>query len=175
MNGSVVEGPALSRLMTHAGIVGALLIAVNVVVGRVRMRALIANGAMTEAQANRFCLGALVTVAVVYGLFELVNGLSGVPMPCQLSLPMTDSRLLPFYALTVASGAALLYWVWKRGGDRTLAVVGPAFTRGSVSAKSYTPAQVRLWLTGLIVVGWTGFVVIRLVTPAPPPFPGCAP
>jgi hypothetical protein len=161
--------------MDHAAIVGVVVIAINVIVGRVRMRALIANGTMTEAQANRFCLGAVVTLAVAGGLFELVNGLSGVPMPCQLSLPMTDSRLLPSYALTVALGAALLYWVWTRGGDRTLALVAPAFSRVGVTAKTYTPAQVRVWLTGLIVVAWTGFAVMRLLMPAPPPFPGCAP
>lgn len=162
-------------LMNHAAILGVLVCAINVVVGRVRMRALIANGTMTEAQANRFAVGAVVALAVVGGLFELVSGLSGVPMPCQLSLPMTDARLLPSYALTVALGAALLYWVWKRGGDQTLALVAPAFLRGGVTAKTYTPAQVRLWLTGLIVVSWTGFAVMRLIMPAPPPFPGCAP
>ena len=161
--------------MNHAAIVGGVVIAVNVIVGRVRMRALIANGTMTEAQANRFCLGAVATLAVVGGLFELVNGFSGVPMACQLSLPMMDSRLLPSYALTMALGAAFLYWLWKRGGDRTLALVAPAFSRVGVTAKTYTPAQVRFWLTGLIVVAWTGFAVMRLIMPAPPPFPGCAP
>jgi hypothetical protein len=161
-------------LMTHVWTLGFLVIAVNLVVGRVRMRALIIDGAMTAAQANRFCLRGAVILAVVAALFESVSWLSGVPMPCQLSLPLTDARLLPSHVLTVLLGAALLYWVWRRGGDRTLAMVAPAFRRGNVSANTYTPRQVRLWLTVLLVVAWTGYAVMRVSMPPPPPFPGCA-
>jgi hypothetical protein len=160
-------------LMNHVGILGVLVLAVNLGVGRFRMRALIANGAMTGAQADRFCLRAAAILVVVGALFELVTWLSGVPTLCQLSLPLTDARLLPSHALTVLLGAALLYWVWRRGGDRTLAVVAPAFSRGGVTAKVYTPRQVRVWLTALVVVAWTGFAVMRLTTPSVPPLPGC--
>jgi hypothetical protein len=160
-------------LMSHVWSVGGLLIVVNLVVARVRMRALIANGVMTAAQATRFCLRAAVIVAVVGALFELVAWRSGVATPCQFSLPLTDSRLLPSHGLTVLLGAALLYWVWSRGGDLTLAMVAPAFRRGSMTATTYTPRQVRLWLTVLLVVAWTGYAVMRLSMPPPPPFPGC--
>ena len=117
----------MSAFMTHVWGLGALGVALNLVVGRVRMRALVAKGVMTDAQANRFCVR-----------------------------------------------AALLYWVWRRGGDGTLALVAPAFSRGSVTEKTYTPRQVRLWLTALMVVAWTGFAVMRVSMPPPPPIPGCA-
>jgi len=161
-------------LMTHVWALGFLVIAVNLVVARVRMRALITQGAMTAAQANRFCLRAAAILAVVAALFESVTWLSGLPTPCQLSLPLADARLLPFHVLTVLLVAALLYWVWRRGGDRTLAMVAPAFSRGSVSAKTFTPRQVRVWLTVLLVVSWTGYAVMRVSMPLAPPFPGCA-
>src|SRR4051794_4790950 len=123
----------MPSLMTHVWMLGVPVMGVNLAIGRVRMRALVANGTMTDVQANRFCLRAAVTVAIVGGLFELVTRLSGVPTPCQFSLPMTDSRLLPSYALTGLLGATFLYWIWRRGGDRTLAMVAPAFGRGSVT------------------------------------------
>ena len=138
------------------------------------MRALVAKGVMTDAQANRFCVRAALILCIAGALFELVSRLSGVPTLCEFSLPVTDPRLLPSYALTLLLGAALLYWVWRRGGDGTLALVAPAFSRGSVTEKTYTPRQVRLWLTALMVVAWTGFAVMRVSMPPPPPIPGCA-
>jgi hypothetical protein len=143
-------------LMTHVWALGFLVIAVNLVVARVRMRALVIQGAMTAEQANRFCLRAAVIIAIVAALFESVTWLSGVPTPCQLSLPFADPRLLPFHVLTALLGAALLYWVWRRGGDRTLAMLAPAFSRGGVRTKIYTPRQVRVWLTVLLVRGVDG-------------------
>jgi hypothetical protein len=53
-------------------------------------------------------------------------------------------------------------------------MVAPAFSRGGVRAKIYTPRQVRVWLTVLLVVAWTGYAVMRVSMPPPPPFPGCA-
>lgn len=137
------------------------------------MRDLIADGKMTEAQANRFCLRAVIVIAVICVFGELAALGSGVPMMCQLSLPLTHPRLLPFHVLTLSSGAAFLYWLWRRGGDRTLALVAPAFGRGWGAAKTYTPRQIRLWATAVVAVSWTGFVVMRLSTPVPPLFPGC--
>ncbi len=137
------------------------------------MRTLVAKGTLTDVQANRFCLRAAATFVAVGGLFEVVTFLSGVSAPCALSLPLTDARLLPSHALTLVLGATLLYWVWKRGGDRTLALVGPAFARGALREKTYTPRQVRIRITTLIVVAWTGYVVMRLSMPPPPRFPGC--
>ena len=163
----------MPALLNHVWILGVLVIAVNLVIGRVRMRALIAKGAMTAAQANRFCWVAGAILVVTGAVFELVTWLWGVPAPCQFSLPLADSRVLPNYGLTVVLGGSLLYWVWRRGGDRTLALVAPAFSRGGVTEKTYTPRQVRLWLTVLLLVAWGGYVVMRLSMPTPPPFPGC--
>ena len=160
-------------LVNHGWALGALVIGASMLIARVRMRDLIAEGKMTEAQANRFCLRAAVVVAVVGVLGEVAALGSGVPMMCQLSLPLTDPRLLPFHVLTVSSGAAFFYWIWRRGGDRTLALVAPAFGRGWGARKIYTPRQIRVWATAVIAVSWTGFVVMRLSASVPPPFPGC--
>ena len=88
-------------------------------------------------------------------------------------LPMTDRAAWPTYLLTLPFGIGLLYWVWRRGGDRTLARVAPAFTRGPASGKKYTPGQVRVALTGLIVVAGGGYLVIHVVLPMPTEMPGC--
>ncbi len=157
----------MASLMNHAWLTGTLIICLNIVFGRFRMRAMIANGALTEVEANRFCLNAAVVVIVLCGLFEILTLRTGVPLLCQPLLPLTDRRLLPTYALTLLCGAVFLFWVWKRGGDRTLAKVAPAFTRGGRADTRYTPEQVRFWCTAFLVVAWVGYVVMRAVLPLP--------
>jgi hypothetical protein len=143
-------------LTSHFWIIGLLVMYVNLGIGRVKMRTLVAEGRLSDFEANRFCIYAALAFAALFGAFEMFSFASGIPPQCQMLLPMTDRAAWPIYLLTLLSGIALLYWVWRRGGDRTLALVGPAFTRGPTSGKKYTPAQVRVALTGLIVVAWGG-------------------
>jgi hypothetical protein len=132
----------------HFWAVGVVVICVNVLIARFRMRELIAGGSMSAADANRFCLGAAIVFAIVFGSLEVEQQLTGIPMHCRFSLPVADRTNFPKIAIGLLSGGALVYWVWRRGGDRTLALFGPAFTRRSVSGKKYTPRQVRWVITG---------------------------
>ena len=140
------------------------------------MRALIDDGALTALDANRFCIKAAIVLAFVCGAFEAITLLAGISAQCQLVLPFTDRRLWPFYGLTLTCGVVLLGWIWKWGGDRTLAKVGPAFARGVVRDKRYSPRQVRFWSTSMLVIAWGGFVAMRLTMPTPTPaeMPFCA-
>jgi hypothetical protein len=166
---------AQNPLLAHVWLLGAPLFWVHIGIGRWRLRPLIARGALTAAQANRFCWGAAVTVLVVAVAFEVAGALSGLAPMCQLSLPLGDPRQRPMYAVTLLLGAAFLYWVWKRGGDRQLALIGATFFQGGRGDKTFTPGQVRFAMTALIVLSWGGYVVMRLAMPDPPPFPGCGP
>jgi hypothetical protein len=163
----------MTNLTNHFWIVALLFMYVNLAIGRVRMRTLIGEGRLSELDANRFCVKAAIALAVVCGALEVVSLASGISPLCEMVLPITDKALWPSYLLTFASGGALLYWVWKRDGDRTLAVVGPAFTRGSMTSKKYTPGQVRVGLTTFMALAWGGYVVMRLALPLPSEMPGC--
>jgi hypothetical protein len=157
----------MTLLTDHIWLVGLLAMFLNVVIGRVRMRAMVARGALTDREANRFCLNAAVVLVVVYGLFEIVMLLTGLSAQCQLLLPLTQPSSWPFHGLTLLCGAALLFWVWKRGGDRTLAKFAPAFMRGAGRDTSYTPGQVRLWSTVTLVIAWGGYLGMRFAAPMP--------
>ena len=166
----------MTLLWNHMYLIGGLVMLVNLAIGRVRMRGLIAAGALSQVKANRFCVNAAVALAVTSGVFEALTVLTGLPTHCQLLLPMAHRSLWPFYGLTVLAGGALLYWVWRRGGDQTLAAVAPAFVRGIAQDKKYTPQQVRVGLTAILVLAWGGFIAMRLTMPMPSPteFPPCA-
>jgi hypothetical protein len=131
----------MTLLRSHIWLAGMIVMFVNIIIARVRMPALIADGRLTAREANRFCISAAVALAILCALFEAVTSLTGLPPECQL--------LLPF----------------RRGGDETLAKVGPAFTRGDVRKKVYSPRQVRVWLTVLLVIAWGGYVAMGLVVP----------
>lgn len=151
----------------HAGSIGVLVCLVYIAVGRVRMQALIADQALTPAEANRFCIAATVAVAVFAGLYATIAFVAGIPERCLL--PFTHPRLWPLHGLLLASIALLLYWLWLRGGDGLLARVAPAFTHGAARDASYTPRQVRLWITAMMVVGYGGIAALRLTTTIPSP------
>jgi hypothetical protein len=157
----------MNLLMNHFWLAALVVMLVNIVIARVRMRGMIADGALTDLEANRFCINAAVVLAVVCGLFEAVTLVTDLPAQCQLLLPITHRGHWPFYGLTVLCGAALLFWIWKRGGDRILAKVGPAFNRSAARGKSYTPERVRFWCTAALAVGWGGYVAMRLSMPTP--------
>jgi hypothetical protein len=165
----------MTLLMNHVWLVGLLVMFVNIVVGRVRMQAMITDGALTEREANCFCINASVVLAVMCGLFGAITVYTGLPAHCQLLLPFTDRRTWSFYGLTVLCGAALLFWIWRRGGGQTLARIGPAFARGAARDKRYTPQQVRFWTTATLVIAWGGYIAMRLAMPMPTPaeMPSC--
>jgi hypothetical protein len=167
----------MTLLMNHGWLAGLLVMFVYLIIGRVRMRAMIADGALTDLDANRFCIKAAVVLAVVFGLFEVVTLLSGLPLICQALLPITHPSVWRSYGLTVLCGGAFLFWVWKGGGDRTLAKVGPAFSRGRTRKTRYTPERVRFWSTATIVIAWGGYTAMRFTMPMPmpthPDMPSC--
>lgn len=159
-------------LKNHIWLAGVLVMSGVIVFGRMRMAPMIAEGALTEREANRFCINAALAFAVAGGLFEVVTLVTGVPLMCQRLLPVTHRSLWPLHALTLSCGAALLFWVWKRGGDRTLAKVIPAFVTSAGRDVRYTPARVRFWTTATIVISWAGYVAMGFVVP--PVSPGDA-
>src|SRR5579863_3688321 len=126
----------MTLLPINMWLAGVLVMLVGIIIGRARMRELVADGKLTAREANRFCINAAVVVAAVGTVFGAVTSSTGLPPECQLFLPFTHRSLWPVYALTVLSGAGLLYWVWRRGGDQALAKVGPAFMHGNVLGKS---------------------------------------
>lgn len=122
-------------------LVGLVVLLINIVIGRVRMNALIGDGRFTAQEANRFCRNAALAVAVACLLFQSTTWITGLPAGCQLILPLSHRGVWPNYALTLLSGGVLLYWIWKRGGDQTLARFGPAFTRGSAPGRRTRPSR----------------------------------
>src|SRR5690349_6623926 len=117
----------MALALSHFWLLVLAILLVNIALGRLRMRALVADGALTALEADRFCVRAAIAFAVVCGVFEAASVLSGLSIDCQLALPLADERLWPFHGLTLLAGAVLLYWVWRGGGDQILARVGPAF------------------------------------------------
>lgn len=166
----------MALVLTHFWLLVLAVMLANIALGRVRMRPLVAEGVLTAGEADRFCVRAAIAFAVSCAAFEVASVLSGVSVDCQLVLPLADRRLWPFYALTLLSGALLLYWVWRRGGDETLAKVGPAFFRWAGRGARYTPGQVRVASVALLVISWGGHVAFRSTStrPAPAAFARCS-
>jgi len=59
----------------------------------------------------------------------------------------------------------LLKWLWQGGGDEILARMAPVFTRGSITARTFTPRQVRLFVTAIVLVAVCAYIAMQLVVP----------
>jgi hypothetical protein len=161
----------MNPLFAHFAAIGGLFMLVNLFVVRARMKPLVEKGELTRAEADRFCLGVGAVIVVSVGLFEVYGLATGKPPFCQLLLPLGHRSLLPLHAIALAMGAALLYWVWRRGGDAVLAKVGPAFARvpDEKGTQKITPQQMRVRVTALLAIAWGGYAILRLTMPLPTP------
>jgi len=167
----VDPSPAFAFLVRYGWSLGAVLMIANIGIARVRMAAAIADGQLTAVEANRFCVNATVAVIALALAGEAAAFGSGIPMLCQSMLPIGRATS-PVYVIAGASAVALLYWIWRRGGDEVLARVLPALNHGR---RRYTPRQIRWRSLALTIFVWGVFFVGCLTFLSRPrlPFPGC--
>ena len=138
--------------------IGAVLL-LNVPLGYWRAGSLVAADRISEDERRRFAAGAGIAIAAYALAATAIQAASGVGnFFCLLALPPRTAWGALFWALQAAMTVALLWWVWRGRGAEVLARNGPAYTRGPVMRKEYTPEKVRLWVALLVAVSTVGGV-----------------
>jgi hypothetical protein len=135
----------------------AAVMAVNVVIWRRRLAIVVARGVATQVEVDRFlywAAGWLVGGSVALGLVGLAAGWSSPSCAGFLEFD-TIPRSLDS-TIIIVGWLSLLLWVWRGRGADFLARVGPALGKQPSYDKTYSPAQVRAFVTFLVVVSAIG-------------------
>lgn len=137
----------------HIALVGFALVAASLIYVRRQARPLIEAGVVTRAETDGFVKWAIVLFAGAAIAMWLLQGLAANSNPaCLMQVPPTGSSALGLWLLQAIFSAILLWWLWARDGADFLARIAPAFMSGARKQYHYTPKQLRLVITGLVVL-----------------------
>ena len=133
------------------------LVLFNVRFMQPRLNRLVALGRITEQEANHF----LRAVAYGFGIPCLALGLISIwaPWPLPICAGILSFRDIPSAASAIvilATWAALLVWVWAGRGADLLGRIVPALSSPPNWERSYSPAVVRLAITGMLLIAGVG-------------------
>ena len=153
-------------LATFAWLFVLAIILLNIGIAHWRAKALIASGRLSVDELNDFTRGAVVASSTYCLLLAAIQFASHVRDPfCLTQFPPKG----PFGAATwvvMAGGMVLLLkWLWQGRGADVLARIAPALTRGSVTARFFTPRQVKLFVTAIVALAIVGSVAMQLAVP----------
>lgn len=153
----------------HFWLLVLVMMLANIALWRRRLVALVAAGRVSRDEVARFLRGAVIITVVVPLVAEAVALAAGWPNAlCFYSEPWTAPAALVMWGLTAATSALVLWWVWRGRGAEALARLGPALGGRTARERSYTPRQVRLVVTGVVVLSAVGTIVNRAVSPTMP-------
>src|SRR5688572_4629045 len=134
-------------------LLGAAVMLLNAALVYAGAGALVRAGRVTADQRRRFAIGLAAVSAGFCLAVQVVVWVSGENRPaCLAALPPTTSASLATSVLTLLGWAALLLWVWAGRGADTLARFAPAMMRASSSSRTYSPAQVRRFVTVFVLI-----------------------
>jgi hypothetical protein len=133
-----------------------------------RARAMVGAGVVTEEERRRFALGLTGWGAGFCLAVQAVVWLTGERrIECLAALPPNAPASIATTALTLASLAALLVWVWRGRGAETLARFAPALL-GVGASRDHAPGHVRRLVSGGVAIAIVGSVIASQLAPAPP-------
>ena len=157
------------RLLEYFWLIAAAFMLLTAALFHARTSTLVRAGHVTDEQRRRFALGLAAWSAGFCLAVQAVVWLTGESRTeCLAALPPNTPASLATTVLTLVGWAALLLWVWRGRGAETLARFAPAMIRGGAAPRVYAPAQVRRFVTGVVVVAIVGSFVASVVAPAPP-------
>ena len=144
---------------------GAIII--SLAFGYVRSRALVASGKVTEEERQGFTRGA----ALFWTLYCItqwgLQAASGYRDPlCFHAFPPHGLYAWASWLLGLVSVSFLLNWLWRDDNADVLARLAPAYLWPSIYRELPTQ-RVRLVVTILLIAGFGGGTLIRLIMPTP--------
>jgi hypothetical protein len=147
----------------------ALVLLINVPIWRRRLAEVVARDGLTQEEADRFIRWAAFWIGVPSLILGVIGLLAGWPSPlCAGVLSFADLPRAAVSSVALIVWIALLWWVWRGGGAEFLARVGPALSKRPSNDKNYSPAQVRMALTALVLLSSVGSAVMSRWMPMPP-------
>jgi hypothetical protein len=150
----------------HIALVGFALVAASLIYVRRQASPLIEAGIVTRAETDGFVKWAIGLFAVAAIAMWLLQGLAANSNPaCLLRVPPAGSAALGLWLLHTIFSAILLWWLWARDGADFLARIAPAFMSGARHKFHYTPRQLRLVITGLVVLLPLWIIGFQMVMP----------
>ena len=139
---------------------------VNLGIGYWKARALVTAGRLSDEERRDFTRRAVVATSIYCLLLTGIQYVSHVRDPfCLTQFPPRTGFGVATWIVMVGGLALLFKWLWQGSGSETLARMAPAFTRGSVTRRTFTPRQVRLFLTSILVVAILANIVMQLAVP----------
>lgn len=162
----------MPTVFRYASFFFAAIILVNLLIGRRRAVALVAEGRITQAELDRFIRGCALLFGGAFVTSGVLQLLGGYPDPfCLTRFPPATGYGVALWLGQAAISGWVIWWLWVRDGARILAAVAPAFTSGPVPTRTYSPARVRLLVTAILVMAPLGNILLQLKGPR---LPGCA-
>src|SRR6185503_2826266 len=139
-------------------------IVLNVVTGRRRAAALVAENRVTDDELREFTRNLMVGSALYCLSLAGIQRAGHFADPlCALAFPPTSGYGIAAWIVVAGTTSLILRWLWSPGGE-LLARVAPAFTRGPVS-RTFSATRVRAFVTGLLIVALGGNIAVQLATP----------
>ena len=159
-------------LLRYASLILALIIGTNLLYGRKRAAALVKAGRITQDELDGFVRGVAVLVGGFFLLGAVFQLLGSVPdLACLMSFPPQSPASLIMWIAQAGVSGWIIWWLWTQDGGRSLATIAPAFTRGPILERHYSPQLVRLGITALVILAPLGNIAVQLTQPM---FQACA-
>ena len=147
-------------ILRYFWFIGAAFMAINIVIWRRRLLAVVDRGVASRVEVDHFTKWAAVWFVggpLVAGLIALAAGWS-TPL-CAGMLSFDDVPRSLMSILSIASWVGLLWWVWR---------VGPALARRQSATRQFSPALIRVGLTAIVLLSGVGSAVMWRVMPRDP-------
>ena len=142
------------------------ILLINLGIGHWKARALVAAGRLTDEERREFTRSAVLASSIYFFLLAGIQFASHLRDPlCLTQFPPRTSYGVASWVVMAGGLILLLKWLWQGGGDEILARMAPVFTRGSITARTFTPGPVRLFVTTIVVVAVCAYIVMQLVVP----------
>ena len=120
----------------------AIVWALNIFIGKRRLRPMIKSGQMTVDDVNDFQRRAITAIAIPSVLLGTIQLIGGYRDPMFIySTPLDNPYTLISWLISLAANCLFLYWLWFKQGAESLSRFGPLFR---LSGK---PAHFRVGFT----------------------------
>jgi hypothetical protein len=137
----------------HIVILGFALVAANLIYVRRKARPLIDSGVVTRSEVDGLVKQGIALFALAATALWLLQGFTANPHPsCLARFPPSDSAGVGLWLIQATFSAIVLWWLWARNGAELLARMAPAFMPGTAIQRQYSPRQLRLAITGLVLL-----------------------
>src|SRR5437879_6517734 len=115
-----------------------VVLLINLAIGHWKARALVTAGRLSDEERRDFTRNAFLALSIYFLL------LTGIQFASRLSDPLCLTQFPPRTTFgvgtwVVMAGGLVLFlkWLWQGSGSEILARMAPAFTRGSVTARTF--------------------------------------